>query len=255
MPVPATTNSSAPLLEVFSSLQGEGLLLGRRQLFVRLAGCNLHCRYCDTNVPEPPDFCRLEATPGRHDFHDLANPVPLEEICALVERWQRGWPNVHHSIALTGGEPLLHVELLAEWLPRLRNYLPVHLETNGALPEALARVVALLDHVSMDIKLPSSAGTSDLWEQHQEFILVASAVTTSVKVVVNSATEFWEVERAAGLVAAVAPDTPFIIQPETTPAGIVAIKPMALLQLQEIAARELTDVRVIPQTHKFLDLL
>ena len=38
----------APIVEIFSSIQGEGLLVGRRQIFVRFAGCNLDCNYCDT---------------------------------------------------------------------------------------------------------------------------------------------------------------------------------------------------------------
>ncbi|MEM4195978.1 MAG: 7-carboxy-7-deazaguanine synthase QueE, partial [Methanothermobacter sp.] len=43
----------APIMEVFSSIQGEGLLLGKRQIFIRFAGCNLNCSYCDT--PESRD--------------------------------------------------------------------------------------------------------------------------------------------------------------------------------------------------------
>ena len=38
----------APIIEIFSSIQGEGLLIGERQIFVRFAGCNLDCTYCDT---------------------------------------------------------------------------------------------------------------------------------------------------------------------------------------------------------------
>jgi organic radical activating enzyme len=248
-------SAAAPLVEIFSSIQGEGLLVGCRQVFIRFHGCNLDCNYCDTDHAGAVDNCRLELTPGRHDFSDIPNPVRLEQVVSLLERWQSGWPKVHHSVTLTGGEPLLYPDILHAWLPRLRNILPIHLETNGVLHSALARVIRELDHVSMDIKLPSSSGESGLWEHHQEFLGIAAAVDTAVKVVVNAATEHWEIARAAETVAVVSPAIPFIIQPETTGNLTLNISPAALIQLQEIAATVLDDVRVIPQTHKFLGLL
>jgi len=254
--VPATMKSDAAgLAEVFSSVQGEGLLLGCRQVFIRFLGCNLHCDYCDTNVGVAVETCRLELTPGRRDFRMLANPVDMQQVVALLERWQHGWPKVHHSISLTGGEPLLHVDLLHDWLPRLRALLPVHLETNGVLHAALAKVVKQIDHISMDIKLPSSSGEASLWEHHQEFLEVAAAADTAVKVVVNAATEHWEIERAARMIACIDADIPLIIQPETADDLSIRISPLALIELQEIAAAIVTDVRVIPQTHRFIGLL
>ena len=248
-------SDAAELVEVFSSIQGEGLLLGRRQVFIRFLGCNLQCDYCDTNVGAAVETCRMELTPGRHDFRMLANPVDMQLVIALLERWQGGWPKVHHSISLTGGEPLLHVDLLHAWLPRLRALLPVHLETNGVLHSALLKVVREIDHISMDIKLPSSSGETSLWEHHQEFLEVAATTDTAVKVVVNSSTEHWEIERAARMITAIDSDIPLIIQPETAGDLTIRISPLALIELQEIAASIVTDVRIIPQTHRFIGLL
>ena len=76
-----------------------------------------------------------------------------------------------------------------------------------------------------------------------------------MKVVVNAATEHWEIERAAGMIAAVDADIPLIIQPETAENLTIRISPFALLELQEIAAPLLADVRIIPQTHRFIGML
>ena len=248
-------SDSAELIEIFSSVQGEGTLIGRRQVFIRFMGCNLSCDYCDTNVEVDAATCRLELTPGRLDFQELPNPVEMKRVVALLERWGSGWPGVHHSISLTGGEPLLHVDLLHRWLPQLREILPVHLETNGVLHSALARIVREIDHISMDIKLPSSSGEAGLWDHHLSFLETAADADVSVKVVVNSATEHWEIQRAAEMIAAVSADIPLIIQPETAADLAIKISSLGLLELQEIAAAVIDDVRIIPQTHRFIGLL
>jgi hypothetical protein len=84
---------------------------------------------------------------------------------------------------------------------------------------------------------------------------VAAGTNVSVKVVVNDATEHWEIERAAVMIAGVDTRIPLIIQPETAANLSVRITPRNLISLQEIAATILDDVRIIPQTHRFIGML
>ena len=246
----------AAMVECFSSIQGEGVLVGLRQAFLRFSGCNLNCSFCDTpGMGETPPGCLLEQTPGRRDFATVANPVHCEQILALIESWTRSRPGIHHSISVTGGEPLLHGEHLRDWLPELRRLLPIHLETNGTLPGALAPLIAHLDYIGMDIKLPSASGCPGLWEEHQQFLEIAAQKSVYVKVVMDHSTEEWEIERSCEIIADVDRAIPLILQPMTLPDGTISISSLRTLQFQEIAGARLKEVRVIPQTHKFLGVL
>lgn len=249
------SSARAPLVECFSSIQGEGVLVGLRQVFLRFSGCNLNCSFCDTpGMTEIPEHCLLELTPGRRDFFRVENPVPLQRVASLLESWAMGWPGIHHSISVTGGEPLLYREQLEEWLPVLGALLPVYLETNGTLPEALAPLIPHLDIIGMDIKLPSASGCTDLWDAHRSFLEIAARKSVFVKVVVDRSTEDWEIERCRDIIASVDAAIPLILQPMTLHNGSIAISPLRTLELQEIASG-LKEVRVIPQTHKFMGQL
>jgi organic radical activating enzyme len=107
----------------------------------------------------------------------------------------------------------------------------------------------------MDIKLPSSSGETSLWEEHLIFLQIAAQRDVSVKIVVNAATQHWELQRAAALIKSVDRSIPLIIQPETAADLTIKISPLALFELQEIAADIIPDVRIIPQTHRFIGLL
>src|SRR6185295_14199221 len=98
-------------------------------------------------------------------------PAACEEVERRVESLLEERP--HASVSVTGGEPLVHAAFLETLLPRLQaRGLRTHLETNGTLAAALRRVIAAVDVVAMDIKLPSATGR-ETWAEHREFLSVA----------------------------------------------------------------------------------
>ncbi|MBR1889374.1 MAG: radical SAM protein [Alloprevotella sp.] len=94
--------------EIFYSLQGEGFYTGVPSVFIRFAGCNLHCPFCDTQ-------------------HQSGQQMTVEDICRTVSNF----PARH--IVLTGGEPSLQVtSQLTEALHKMGKYICI--ETNGTHP-------------------------------------------------------------------------------------------------------------------------
>lgn len=238
------------VVEIFSSIQGEGLHLGRRQIFIRLADCNLSCAYCDTEFHRASIF-PCEIRPGCGFSTDMENPVASYEIAELVAKWNQDLPGAHHSISITGGEPLCQADALSVWLPELRKILPVHLETNGTLPEALAPLLGDIDFISMDIKLASVTGVPTPWEEHQRFLALAMHSPCQVKLVAGAQTSIDELLAAVKFINATAPLVPVILQPQTI-AGRVSLDAHHLLEIQAAVAAVHSDIRVIPQVHHFL---
>jgi len=252
---PVTMNNPDYLSEIFSSIQGEGYLAGRRQIFIRLTECNLECAYCDTDHLRT-DSCRVETSPGSTEFAQLPLPMSLHDLLQIVERWCDKLPGAHHSISLTGGEPLLHADRLVSWLPALRRLLPIHLETNGTMHLALEQVIGELDYVSMDMKIPSTSGcTEHLWDLHHEFLRIAQGKNASVKVVISNDTLHDEIGQVCEIIRAVDRTTPLFLQPLSLENGTVGIGVSHMLRLQETASALLPDVRVIPQMHRMLGAL
>ena len=253
------------LVEVFSSVQGEGPELGTSTLFVRFAECDLRCAWCDT----PQSWrrgprCRFELERGTGRFEERDNPVALEALVAACERLGLAR---HRWASLTGGEPLLQPEALLETARSLRGRGPrIWLETHGLEAKALAQALPLLDCVSMDWKLASDVRrTGDakrgpvapFHDAHEAFLTVARAAPlVVVKIVVTAASEDAEIDEAVTRVARTHPAACLVLQP-VTPFAAVKERPSAarMLALERRASERLADVRVIPQTHKILGAL
>jgi organic radical activating enzyme len=218
-----------------------------------MAGCNLNCAYCDTDF-SPQDYCRIEDAPGSGQFRNVANPVALEVLAGIISEWVERSPGMHHSISLTGGEPLLQGLVLQEWLPVLRQILPVYLETNGTCPESLEPLLPFLDWISMDVKLSSVTGVPTPWKLHRSFLALSSKTGVWVKAVVAEETPVEEMSELGKVVQQVAPDATICLQP-VTKGGKVGMSNHHLLTLQTALSRVHKNIRVIPQTHVFLGLL
>ena len=234
---------SARVVEVFSSLQGEGPLLGERQVFVRLGGCNLLCDYCDE-----PDTIPLRS----------GSVWSAEQLRRAVLQAAQG--RRHPSVSWTGGEPLLQARFLAGMMAWARKQgFKNYLETNGVLPKAFAEVRALTDTAAVDLKLPSATGKSH-WKAHGEFLSM-TRVGDFVKVVLTGDSQAEEWAAVVGLLAERAPRLPLILQPATpTPSArkdgtmVVPLAQDKLKAFVERARERLDDVRIVPQWHRIWGL-
>jgi organic radical activating enzyme len=259
------------LSELFCSIQGEGLFVGERQIFVRTAGCAATCSWCDTvySKVQTPRFvihsnAHGEPKPWR------PNPVGLDDVVSDVVGIARAHAPVL-TVSITGGEPLEQPEFVAALARELRaKGLRIHLETAGLHAAALASMIDDIDVIAADVKLASATGI-DHRDEHRSFLRVlrgsvfdparAGARDAFVKVIVDLKASAEEIEAAARLVAESSRKIPFIIQPESeTLMGRHSSRAdrAALLDLVASGARaaalHLDQVRVIPQTHKVLHI-
>jgi organic radical activating enzyme len=231
------------LVEVFTSIQGEGIYVGQPQIFIRFAGCNLRCRFCDT--PQAliiPKKCNITTLNKKLI---IPNPVEINLLIDLINEDILIYP----VICLTGGEPLLDINSLKELINKIKNKykIKIYLETNGTLPKLLEQVIDMIDIIAMDIKLPSVSGIGGLWESHKDFLKIADKKEVFIKIVLDSHVVIEEFKEAISLMKDINIDIPLVIQPLK---GSLSLD--ELLYYHAEANKELKDVRVIPQVHKLV---
>lgn len=148
------------VFEIFPSISGEiGMVpQGTIVTFVRLAGCNLKCKWCDTKSSQNPKS---------------GTPMDIESVCRFVRSYN------HKNVVITGGEPLLQYKALSVLCKKLKQKdFKIMVETNGTIQPHIADV----DFWTIDYKL-------DYSDKMVTFLNYAK-VKGAVKIVVTNFEEF-----------------------------------------------------------------
>ena len=255
------------IVEIFSSYQGEGgsvrgSCFGRRQIFIRLAGCDLKCDWCDTSHSRDPEFpeCKVEKKPGTWEFSTYENPVSSDFV---IEQVLNLSTKDLHSVSLTGGEPAYQEEFFYQIVNRLYNFeIPIFLETNGYFPERIEKVAPYISYACVDIKdrTANSVKKSEwegLIEKELESITILRnhSVQVFAKIVVTEQTSLEDIRMCANKLLEIG--VPFVIQPVTPIGKVKPISHQKLFKITEILAEVLPiDLFGISlQAHKLLSIL
>ena len=183
------------------------------------------------------------------NFRDEKNPLDAAQVVEVIKNFAGEVPT--QAVSFTGGEPLLHWQFIGEVAGAIKNLgMKIFLETNGTLLDELEKISGVVDIVSMDIKLGQN-----LFKAHEKFLQAAQSKDLYVKIVVTGETTRDEFLAAVDLIASVDNEILLILQPVTPVNGICAASAEKILSLQAAALGKLKNVRVIPQTHKVINLL
>jgi organic radical activating enzyme len=213
------------LFEIFTSVEGEGILYGTKTLFVRLAGCPFTCFYCDTQESLPLDS---------------GKEYNIEEACQLIDS---NLKNQTYKLAK-------HVQ---------DKKIPTYLESSCFDSDKFNHVLPFFDIIKIEFKTKDSQFVDS---KHYERLIenamnclissVSSKKTTYIKIVVSSKTELTEFTNlVSNIFNSVSKNqiNGFIIQPTY---GIEEPSLDLLLNLYDIVFPFYPEVKVVPQLHKFI---
>jgi len=150
-----------PVFEQFVSIQGEGKNLGVPYIFIRVGGCPLRCRFCDSEYTWTLDPLSIKKT------SDVAKWA-YEALYSRDIDW----------VSITGGEPMLYPEQLKDmmlfWRNKSRNNIKVHIETSGRFYDE--HVHRMCDLWSMDIKTPCTNEVQESDLDHLQYMRTCDQV-------------------------------------------------------------------------------
>ena len=230
------------LFEIFTSIEGEGILYGTKTLFVRLAGCPFTCFYCDTKESLPLDS---------------GTEYSIEEANRLIDS---NLKNQTYKVNFTGGDPLIQHEAVALLAKHIQSKkILTYLESSCFDVDRFNHVLPFIDIAKIEFKTKDSDFV-DL-KHYEKFIghtmkclesSVKAKKTTYIKVVVSSKTQLNEFEKLVKEIFAIISKDDvdgFIIQPTY---GISEPSLEHLLNLYDLVYPYYVGVKVVPQLHKFI---
>ncbi|MDH3312623.1 MAG: 7-carboxy-7-deazaguanine synthase QueE [Nitrosopumilus sp.] len=230
------------LFEIFTSVEGEGILYGTKTLFVRLAGCPFTCFYCDTKESLPLDS---------------GTEYTIEEANQLIDT---NLKSQTYKVNFTGGDPLIQhqaVALLAKHIQDKK--IPTYLESSCFDIDRFNHVLPFIDIVKIEFKTKDS---DFIDSKHYEKLIghttkclkssIQAKKITYIKIVVSSKTKLDEFKELINQIFKIVSKDDidgFIIQPTY---GISEPSLELLLNLYDIVYPHYIDVKVVPQLHKFI---
>ena len=231
----------ARVSEIFTSIEGEGVFVGKKTLFIRLSGCHLKCRWCDTRYALPLDS---------------GTDYQIDEIKDLIIKELRPFT---YKVNFTGGEPLLQTEAVIELADFIKKQtsLKTYIESSCFDSELFSKVLPYMDICKVEFKTHDSKVVED--EEYDNLIsneikclelAIESNKATYIKIVVTNSTNL---ESFKNLVYNISKKIKpsdilgFIIQPSF---GIDQPTVNKLLDTYDIVQPMFPEVRIIPQIHK-----
>ena len=231
----------ARVSEIFTSIEGEGIFVGKKTLFIRFSGCHLKCRWCDTKYALPLDS---------------GTDYQIDEIKDLIIKELQPFT---FKVNFTGGEPLLQTEAvieLADFIKKQTN-LKTYMESSCFNSELFRKVLPYIDICKVEFKTDDSKVVDD--EEYDNLLsneikclelAVESNKATYIKIVVTNSTNL---ESFKNLVYNISKKIKpsdilgFVIQPSF---GIDQPTVNKLLDTYDIVQPMFPEVRIIPQLHK-----
>ena len=230
------------LFEIFTSVEGEGILFGTKTLFVRLAGCPFTCFYCDT----------VDALPL-----DSGKEYSIEDACQLIEKELE---KNTYKVNFTGGDPLIQHEAVAEMAKHIQSMkIPTYLESACFDSKKFNHVLPFIDLIKIEFKTEDSEFIdSKHYPNYIENVLeclrssISAKKTTYIKIVVSSKTSVESFEKLVTEIFKVASKDDlagFIIQPVY---GVSEPSLENLLKLYDLVYPFYDQVRIVPQLQKIM---